>query len=221
MCHASAATPRTAEPLDRSAQNARAARLLRTFRTIHRTTGAALFILFFLVSVTGLLLGWKKNSGGLIQAPTFKGTSTDLTEWQPLGVLQARAEEALREHAGPDMSLKLDRIDVRPDKGMAKFVFAEKYWGVQVDGATGNILHVERRGSDLVENIHDGSILDAAFGTDGIIKLIYTTVSGAALLMFTVTGFWLWLGPKRMRAEKRARHAAGGAVDAPSPRRGA
>ena len=35
------------------------------------------------------------------------------------------------------------------------------------------------------------------------IKLAYTSVMGLALLGFTVTGFWLWYGPRRMRARRR------------------
>jgi uncharacterized iron-regulated membrane protein len=58
---------------------------------------------------------------------------------------------------------------------------------------------VESRRSDFVENIHDGSILDRLLQTNGIIKLIYTSIMGLALIIFVVTGFWLWYGPKRMR----------------------
>ena len=75
---------------------------------------------------------------------------------------------------------------------MIKFVFIEGFWGVQLDGATGKLLHIERRRSDFIEKIHDGSILDLYFKTDsGLIKLVYTTVMGTALLIFTITGFWL------------------------------
>ncbi len=66
------------------------------------------------------------------------------------------------------------------------------------------LLHIERRRSDFIENIHDGSILDYYFDTTGeYIKLVYTTIIGLALLTFTITGFWLWYGPKRMRRSKR------------------
>ena len=83
---------------------------------------------------------------------------------------------------------------------MVKFVFIDGYWGIQLDGATGKLLHIERRRSDFVENIHDGSIIDYLFETKNeIFKLIYTTIMGLSLLMFTITGFWLWVGPKRMR----------------------
>ena len=176
------------------------AHLLRIFRKVHRTTGAALFIFFFFVSITGLLLGWKKHSGGYILPKSYSGTSTDLKDWLPLDSLHTNAVQIVRDSISPTLSLDLERIDIRKDKGMVKFVFVEDFWGVQLDGATGKLLHIERRRSDFIENIHDGSILDYYFGTtDEQIKLIYTSVMGTALLTFTVTGFWLWYGPKRMR----------------------
>jgi hypothetical protein len=82
-------------------------------------------------------------------------------------------------------------------------VFEHDFLGLQLDGVTGKILLVEKRRSDFVENIHDGSIIDKYFGTGNIIKLIYTTVMGIALLLFTITGFWLWYGPKRMRKQQQ------------------
>jgi len=62
---------------------------------------------------------------------------------------------------------------------------------LQSDGATGKILSVDKRRSDFVENVHGGSILDLYFGTGNTIKLIDTSVTGTALLLFTITGFWL------------------------------
>lgn len=176
------------------------ARLLRIFRKIHRTTGAFLFIFFFVVSITGLLLGWKKHSDGMILPKSYQGTSTDLKDWLPLDSLHANACKIMHDSISPELSLELERIDVRKDKGMVKFVFIDHFWGVQLDGATGELLHIEKRRSDIIENIHDGSIFDYYFNTKGeIFKLIYTTVMGMALMTFTITGFWLWYGPKRMR----------------------
>jgi len=48
----------------------RQAKVLRGFRKVHRITGAFLFAVFFFIAVTGLLLGWKKHSGGYILADT-------------------------------------------------------------------------------------------------------------------------------------------------------
>lgn len=177
------------------------AKLLRVFRKVHRMTGAFLFVFFFIVSLTGLLLGWKKHNNWLLP-PSHKGSSTNLKEWLPMDSLHANACRYLHDSVSPDLSLKLERIDIRKDKGMVKFVFEEGFWGLQLDGATGKLLTIERRRSDFIEKIHDGSILDLYFNTpNGEIKLVYTTIMGLALLVFTITGFWLWYGPKRMRQQ--------------------
>lgn len=182
----------------------RQAKRLRLFRKIHRTTGAFLFLVFFIVAVTGLLLGWKKHSGGLILPESYKGKSTDSRDWLPVHVLHENADRIVREQISADMPLDLDRIDFRPDKGMVKFVYIAGYWGVQLDCTTGELLQIERRRSDLIEQIHDASILDYMFDTNyGQIKLIYTTITGTALLLFTITGFWLWYGPKRMSLKNK------------------
>lgn len=181
----------------------RQAELLRLARKIHRTTGILLFAFFLIVAATGLLLGWKKHSGGIILPKSYAGRSTDAKDWLPIHVLEQKAFHIARTQIAPDLPLELERIDIRPDKGMVKFVFVHGYWGLQIDCTTGELLHIERRRSDLIENIHDGSILDYLAGTGGQIKLAYTTVMGSALLTFTVTGFWLWYGPKRFRAARR------------------
>ncbi|MGV3541247.1 MAG: PepSY-associated TM helix domain-containing protein [Rufibacter sp.] len=183
-----------------STKRQRQARVLRDFRKVHRLTGAFLFVFFFVISITGLLLGWKKHSGGMLLAKTYQGTSTNLSDWLPVDSLTANATKFAQDAAGPEVSLTLDRIDMRPDKGTVKFLFVEKYLGVQLDATTGKLLHLETRRADFIENLHDGSILDRVVGIDsGALKLIYSTIMGVALLIFTITGFWLWYGPKQMK----------------------
>ncbi len=175
------------------------AKVLRIFRKIHKFTGAALFIFFFIVSISGLLLGWKKNSDGLLLAETQKGTTSEFSEWLPLEVLYQKAYAVMQDSVVSKNPIVLDRVDIRKDKGVVKFIF-EDYYGLQLDGGTGTLLEFGKRNADIVENIHDGSILDWYFKTSGSpIKLIYTTIMSLALFVFTVTGFWLWYGPKRMR----------------------
>ncbi len=184
-------------------QRKRRATILRLARKVHRLTGASLFAFFLVVAVTGLLLGWKKNSGELILADSRQGRSIDPKDWLPLNELQEKAVAHARKHISPDISDRIDRIDVRPDKGMAKFLFVEGYWGLQIDCTTGELLSVERRYSDIIENIHDGTIVDAFLGIkSGSFKLLYTSVLGFALFTFTVTGFWLWIGPKEFRSKR-------------------
>jgi uncharacterized iron-regulated membrane protein len=180
------------------------ARVIRTFRKVHRATGATLFVFFFVISVSGLLLGWKKNSNNILLSKTYIGTSTELSEWLPLDSLLINAKAYLLNKEPEQNVDDVKRIDVRKNKGTVKFVF-DNYYGVQVDGVTGNLLHIEKRHSDFIESIHDGSALDVYFNTKGNpIKLIYTTVMGLSLLLFTITGFWLWLGPKRMRKQHKS-----------------
>ncbi|KOY84290.1 DNA mismatch repair protein [bacterium 336/3] len=178
------------------------AKLLRIFRKIHRTTGILLFVFFFFISITGLLLGWKKHSGELLLPKSYKGTSTNFKDWLPIDSLHLIACRVLHDSVSTKLSSELDRIDIRKDKGMVKFIFANHFWGIQLDGATGKVLHIGRRHSDFIENIHDGSILDYYLGTTGQIKLVYTSIMGLALLIFVITGFWLWYGPKQMRKKQ-------------------
>ncbi|MGB3144908.1 MAG: PepSY domain-containing protein [Maribacter sp.] len=190
--------------MSKDTKRKRQAKLLRIFRKVHRTSGAALFIFFFFISITGLLLGWKKHSGGVIMSKSYSGSSTDLKDWLPIDSLSNMANTYLLDSVSPQLSTEIDRIDIRKDKGMVKFIYADHFWGLQLDGATGKLLHVERRYSDLIENIHDGSILDNYIGTSNKqIKVFYTSVIGIALLVFTITGFWLWYGPKRMRRNSK------------------
>jgi hypothetical protein len=182
----------------------KAARRLRLFRKIHRKIAVILFAFFFIVSLTGLLLGWKKNSLGLILPPSSTGISSDLKTWLPFDSLQSLAVKALHDSVSPELSADLERIDARPQKGMVKFVFADDYWEVQLDGTNGKVLLIDKRRSDIIENIHDGTILDVLFNTKkDQFKLSYTTIMGLSLLTLTITGFWLWLGPKILRNRKR------------------
>src|SRR5688500_14642605 len=105
------------------AERKRRAAVLRISRKIHRTTGALLFAFFFLTAATGLLLGWKKHTGGYILADTAKGKSNDQNNWLSIAVLTERADQIARERIDPNISTELDRIDIRPDKGIVKFVY--------------------------------------------------------------------------------------------------
>ena len=165
----------------------RQARLLRRTRRLHRWTGLTLFVFFLVVGLTSVLLGWKKNSDTL-QPPTQRGSTTELSEWLPLAELRARAQDA-----NPGT---ISRMDVRPERGIVKVLFAEGHREVQLDGATGALLSRGVRHADWIEALHDGSIVSQPF------KLVYSTLLGLALLIFSVSGFWLWYGPKRMRKRR-------------------
>jgi hypothetical protein len=176
---------------------------MKTVRRIHRLTASFLSVALIIVAVSGILLGWKKNSNGYLHPDSHQGTTTDFARWLPLDSLRAIAIMTLRERGREGLSEEIDRIDIRPDYGMVKFVFAHHYHGVQLDGATGAVLQVEHRRSDVVEDIHDMSIIDKMLGVDGeVFKLIYTTFTGLSLLLFTATGIWLRYPPKSRKGKE-------------------
>lgn len=172
------------------------ANTLRNYRVYHRYVGLVIGIFVLFSSVTGALLGWKKDVD-LLQPPVVKGQTTDLSQWVSV------AELAKSAYAGLDsaQSIKgnpIDRIEARPEKGMVKVLFSKGYWEVQLDGSTGKVLSVARRHSDWIEQIHDGSIISDLF------KVISMNVLGIGLLVLTLTGFTLWFYPKHIRKIKNS-----------------
>ena len=169
---------------------------MRASRRYHKWLGLGLGGLLTVSAVTGLLLGWKKQSDWL-QPPTQRGTAGTLAEWRSLDVIEAAAVEAFRQNAPHDAPAEVDRMDVRPGKNSVKVRFAYDDYEVQVDGITAEVLSVGQRNADWIERIHDGSIVSDGF------KLASMNALGIGLVVMTATGAWLWYGPRRMRARRR------------------
>lgn len=173
---------------------------LRNFRKIHKILGITLAILLMISAITGLLLGWKKNVD-LIQPPTQKGKSKELTDWKPVAELADIAQSAFSEAYPDKAAYEIDRMDVRPSKGIVKVLFDKGWWEVQVDGSSGEVLSIARRNSDWIEQIHDGSIISDFF------KLFSMNVLGIGLAIMILSGWFLWYGPKKFRRLKRQRRS--------------
>lgn len=173
---------------------------IRWYRKIHRLSGFYLFALLLIVAITGILLGWKKNSLGIISAENHKGSTVSTEKWLPVFELNEIANQQLKLHTNQTISTVLDRIDIRPENGQIKFIYKNNYYAIQLDGANGNLLLVEYRLADVLENIHDGSILDKIFQTNNnFFKLIFTSITGLAIVLFSFTGFWLYYAPKKLK----------------------
>lgn len=166
---------------------------LRKFRTWHRFFGTGLGLFILISAITGVLLGWKKDVD-ILQPPEQKGSHSNVAEWVSIDAIVKSATHAIDSVVG--RTILVDKLDVRPSKGIIKVLFKEGYWEVQVDGATGKSLSVLQRHSDWIEHIHDGSIIGDAF------KLVYTNTIGWGLLTLAISGFWLWYGPKVIKKIK-------------------
>ncbi len=176
-------------------KSSRIAKWVRISRWIHRKIAAPAMIFFFIIALTGLMLGWKKNTGGVLLPKTQKGISSNPADWVPVDSLYKIALSTIKDSLDTELSPEISRIDIRPQKGIAKFVFKKHYWEIQLDCQSGEVLQIAKRNSDLIERIHDGSILDGWLGTKGSpVKLLYTTLMGIALLGFVISGVWLYFG---------------------------
>lgn len=171
---------------------------LRLYRVFHRWLGIPLIIFFFIIGITSILLAWKKKVELL--PPTTKSQSEIKENWISPAEMISVAQYAM-DSLGE--STEVDRIDIRPDKGIAKVTFKTHFSEVQVDGFTGDILSVDTRHSDWIEKVHDGSIIDYYWTGEEGAKLTYSTLTSLGLIFMSISGFYLWYFPKRIRKLKQ------------------
>lgn len=179
-------------------KGAKITKSLRSYRRYHRIIGISIAIILLVSAITGVLLAWKKEVNA-IQPKTQKGVSTDLAAWKPVAELAQIAQVAFTEKYPEQKDNTIERMDVRPSKGIVKVLFAKGWWEVQVDGVSGEVKSIARRHSDWIEALHDGSLISQWF------KLLSMNVLGIGLLIMIATGLWLWYGPKQYRKLKRKR----------------
>lgn len=160
--------------------------------------GLVVALILLISALTGIFLAWKKDVD-LLQPPTQKGARSGLAGWLPLEQLADTAKLALLRHRPELADVGIDRMDVRPSKGIVKVLFDKGWWEVQVDGTTGKALSVAKRHSDWIEKVHDGSIISDGF------KLLSMNFLGFGCLILILTGFWLWYGPRLYRRIRRRR----------------
>jgi uncharacterized iron-regulated membrane protein len=91
----------------------------------------------------------------------------------------------------------VDRLDVRPGKGILKVISTSR-WELQLDLGSGEVLQVAYRRSDLIEALHDGSWFHPA------VKLWLFLPAGVVVLGLWITGIYLWWLPIGARRRKQA-----------------
>jgi uncharacterized iron-regulated membrane protein len=164
-------------------------------RKTHRWVSLAVALPAGVILCTGILLQLKKEFRW-IQPPEQQGNSTTpvISFEQILRACQSVPEAQVASWND------VNRIDVRVSKGMMK-VWCMNNWEVQLDSATGDVLQVAYRRSDMIEAIHDGSWFHANA------KYGLFLPAGICLLMLWMTGMYLFAFPywvKWRRPERRA-----------------
>ena len=160
-------------------------------RKFHRWGAVLTALPLCLILATGILLQFKKEAHW-IQPSTRKGSGTrpELSFDRILDIVRATPEAGLRDWAD------IDRLDVRPGKGMVK-VRGMNQWEVQIDTRTGSVLQVAYRRSDLIESLHDGTFFHRS------VKLWVFFPVALVLAGLWITGVYLWLLPHLNRKRKR------------------
>lgn len=178
-------------------------------RKIHHWGSIIIAPVLIVMIGAGVLLQLKKEIDW-IQPPASSGTAFGARSALPAASL-ARMFEAAKgvPQAGINSWADLTRVDIKPERGMVKFVSASS-WEVQVDTATAKVLQVAYRRSDLIETIHDGS-----FFADWA-KLYVFLPAGVGLLVLWLTGVYLFAlteikkaGSRRKRRQRRAGSGTG------------
>lgn len=167
------------------------------YRKIHHWGSLAVALPLIVVIGTGILLMLKKEVSW-IQPPSQKGVERTAIPTQNFEQLFAVVK------AIPEMEVDhwsdLQRVDVKPGKGIVKFV-AANHWEAQIDSHSGGVLLLAKRRSDVIEALHDGSwFADWA-------KLGLFLPAGVVLLIMWLTGIYLFSLIEYKRWQKRKRLA--------------
>ena len=160
-------------------------------RKLHRWGSIAVALPFLVVLCTGVLLQLKKQLTWV--QPTENKTAhhvPTVTMEQILASARAVPEAKVRSWAD------IDRLDVRPGKGIVKVVTVA-HWELQLDLATGALLQSAYRRSDLIVSLHDGSWFH------DLVKLGVFLPAAILVLGLWITGMYLFILPYRARAKKR------------------
>jgi uncharacterized iron-regulated membrane protein len=161
-------------------------------RKVHYWISIAVALPALVILCTGILLQTKKQFAW-VQPPELRGSGREpaLEFSRVLEICKNVPQLEAREWAD------INRIDVRPSRGMLK-IWAKNNWEVQIDIATGQVLQVAYRRSDMIEAIHDGSWFHDS------VKLWVFLPAGIALLVLWITGLYLFWLPIFVRRRQKA-----------------
>ena len=178
-------------------KNKSLAKSVRWYRKWHRYIAMSLLVFIAIISLSGILLAWKDELQ--LKPPSEKSANTNL-ELLSLSKIETIAVNHIKD---ANLDTTINRIDYRPRKGIAKVRFETHFTELQIDCFSGKILSQKIRTADIIEMIHDGSIVDFLFNSKSkSVKLFYSTLIGFGLLFLSFSGFWLWKKPKQIKRNK-------------------
>lgn len=120
-------------------------------RDVHFWGALLCAVPLLVVIITGMILILKKEFHW-VQPTTIKreGRSPNITFMQILDVAKSVQEAGIEDWSD------IDRLDVRPGKGIIKIRSANN-WEIQIDHQTSEVVQVAYRRSDFIESLHAGT----------------------------------------------------------------
>ncbi|MEK9756463.1 MAG: PepSY-associated TM helix domain-containing protein [Bacteroidota bacterium] len=171
----------------------------RLYRKLHRNVGVIFILFFLLVSISGFLLGLKDELG--LKPETQTTNSLNQSNWISIKKLDSISKMYAVNVL--EIDSEIDRIDIRPDKGIAKVLFKKNFQELQLDLETGEILSVAKRADNFIERLHDGSIIDFYFTESNISTITYVSIISLSLVFMIYSGYLLWANPRKIKRNKK------------------
>jgi len=160
-------------------------------RRIHRTAAIITALPFLVILLTGFLLQMR-GEYEWVQPPTQEGQKGDPTVSFEAILSAAKGVP----EAGVATWADVERIDVRPNEGIAKVICKNRV-EVQVDLRTGKVLQTAPRRSDLIASIHNGSFFHEAAE-----EFVFVPTAVILLVLWT-TGLYLWVLPLAIKFRRK------------------
>ena len=159
------------------------AKQVRFYRKVHKYIAVPMMVAVLILGITGLLLTWKSE---LNLTPSSKAITIQTTQLLEISSIENIAKSYI-DSLGFDTTI--NRIDYRPSKGIAKIRFSNHFTELQINCFTGEIISSKQRTADIIEMIHDGSIIDFLFKSKSEnAKLFYSTLSSIGLILLAISG---------------------------------
>ena len=175
--------------------------LLQQFRNLHKKFASVLFVFFFLIGLTGSLLSFKSAFTKVIFENKEISGESKLTAILPLDSLETIATTILNEKANMKFK-KSEKVEIKIAKGTVLFYYKDAY-SIQLNGSSGEPILIEKKFGGIIQDIHDGAILDSLFINKlSLSKKVYSIIMGLSLLLLTITGTYLWYKPKMIKKSR-------------------
>lgn len=176
--------------------------LLQNFRNLHRKFAAVLFVFFFLIGLTGSLLSFKSAFTKVIFENNQVSAECKIKNLLPLHSLEKIATSLLNEKANTKFK-KSEKTEIKISKGTVLFYYKDAYT-VQINGASGAPVLIEKKFGSIIQDIHDGAILDSLLiNKFSISKKVYSIIMGLSLLLLTITGTYMWYKPLLIKKNRK------------------